>query len=332
MTHTKLDPAGFYSRIPLAPHQLTDDVTRRDDVIVLCHLGIPRISTEVWELMIDGMVETPTRLKFADLQRFRRYSVVSVHQCAGSPLTPQEPKRRVTNVRWSGFRLSDILATSGVLPQATHLWSQGADYGEFAGVAVDRYKKDLPLSRLASDVLIATELNGEPLAPEHGFPARLVAPGFYGTNSVKWLTHITLADKRADGPFTTRWYNDPVCHADGSETGKTIPVWAIAPESVIVSPSPHQTLRADLECCIWGRAWADGGVESVKVSTDNGETWQEASLEQGVERSWQRFSLTWRPERRGPVRLCSLAQNHSGLSQPLTGQRNAVHFVDVSVA
>ena len=119
------------------------------------------------------------------------------------------------------------------------MWSHGADYGEFAGVAVERYTKDLPLSRLSADVLIATELNDEPLLAENGFPARLVVPGFYGTNSVKWLTGMTLADRRADSPFTTRWYNDAVLDGEGRATGQTVPVWAIAPESVIVAPAPE---------------------------------------------------------------------------------------------
>src|SRR5215475_13406196 len=95
----------------------------------------------------------------------------------------------------------------------------------------------------------------EPLRAENGSPARLIVPGFYGTNSVKWLTRMTLADRRADSPFTTRWYNDPVPGADGSAPGRTAPVWAIAPESVIVSPGPEQSLQLGRPCTIWGRAW-----------------------------------------------------------------------------
>jgi DMSO/TMAO reductase YedYZ molybdopterin-dependent catalytic subunit len=75
-----------------------------------------------------------------------------------------------------------------------------------------------------SDVLIAYELNGAPLPVEHGFPARLVVPGFYGTNSVKWLTRITVAKTRATGAFTTRWYNDPVPTPTGATSGTTVPV------------------------------------------------------------------------------------------------------------
>jgi DMSO/TMAO reductase YedYZ molybdopterin-dependent catalytic subunit len=103
------------------------------------------------------------------------------------------------------------------------VWSYGADYGTFEGVPVEAYLKDLPLTRVAADVLIAYEMNSAPPPPEHGFPARL-APGFYGTNSVKWLTQMTLTNSRAPGPFTTRWYNDPLLDGVGRDMGATTPV------------------------------------------------------------------------------------------------------------
>ena len=332
MQQPKLDPAGFYAQIPLLPHQLTADITPREGVIVLCHLGIPRIDAASWEMEIDGLVSKPSRLRLEDLRRFPQRRVESFHQCAGSPLSPNEPKRRIVNVRWNGVRVSDVLAECGVRPEARYLWSHGADYGEFAGAAVETYTKDLPLSRLSEDVLIAIGLNEEPLSAENGFPARLVVPGFYGTNSVKWLTRMTLADSRADSPFTTRWYNDAVLDGEGRATGQTIPVWAIAPESVIVSPAPEQNLRIGEQHQIWGRAWADGGVSRVEVSIDGGVSWRPAKLEPSVERSWQRFLMTWTPDHAGPARLCSRAYDHDGREQPRSGFRNAMHAVSVTVS
>src|SRR5262249_20051289 len=155
--------------------------------------------------------------------------------CCGSPFKPFEPTRRVSNVTWGGARLADILAACSPSAAAKYVWSYGADYGEFGGVAADTFLKDLPITRVEAEVLLAYEMNGCPLAPEHGFPVRLVVPGFYGTNSVKWVTRMTLAETRATGPFTTRWYADPILDGAGRETGATAPVWSIAPESVIVS-------------------------------------------------------------------------------------------------
>ena len=85
------------------------------------------------------------------------------------------------------------------------------------------------MSRVHAGVLIAYELNGAALPAEHGFPARLVVPGFYGTNSVKWLSRITVTDRRAPGPFTSRWYQDPQLGESGQPAGPPTPVWSIAP-------------------------------------------------------------------------------------------------------
>jgi DMSO/TMAO reductase YedYZ molybdopterin-dependent catalytic subunit len=110
--------------------------------------------------------------------RYEKRAVTSVHQCAGSPLQPREPTQRVCNVRWAGARLTDILAECEPRSPARFVWSTGADYGDFGGVSVDAYVKDIPIERVKSDVLVAYEMNGKPLTPEHGFPARLVVPGF----------------------------------------------------------------------------------------------------------------------------------------------------------
>jgi hypothetical protein len=98
------------------------------------------------------------------------------HECCGSPFAPFEPTRRVSNVIWGGGRLADILADCWLRTGARYIWSYGADFGEFGSAVVDAYVKDLPLSRVGADVLIAYEMNSGSLLPEHGFPARLVAP------------------------------------------------------------------------------------------------------------------------------------------------------------
>ena len=270
----KLDPATFFRRIPLAPHQMRDRVTRTQDAIVLCHLGVPRLDREQWSLTIDGLVERPLALRFGDLMRYRKSEVTSFHQCAGSPLAPLEPTRRICNITWGGARLADVLADCRPSGNAKYIWSYGTDFG---GEKVDAYIKDLPIARVEADALIAYEMNGDALPAEHGFPARLVVPGFYGTNSVKWLTRMTLAESRASGPFTTRWYNDPVRDDAGRDTGETTPVWSIAPESVIVSPAPEDAIELSVEREIWGWAWADGGVHRVDVRAGEGD-WRPASL------------------------------------------------------
>jgi len=323
--------AGAFRRIPLAPHQMQERFTPTADIFVLCHLGVPLLDADAWSLTIDGLVARPLCLSFSDVTAYPRCMITSFHQCAGNPLQPCEPTRRIANVRWSGTRLSDILRDCGPAPEAHYLWSYGADYGEFGGMYHQAYVKDVPLARVPSDVVIAYELNGAPLPAEHGFPARLVVPGFYGTNSVKWLTRMTVAEKRAPGPFTTRWYTDPVPNTAGGGSGKTVPVWSVAPESVIVSPAPGQALTRNTPHEVWGWAWADRGIDRVEVSVDGGATWREAQVEPRVERAWQRFVLSWRAPGPGAVVLCAKAYAHDGASQPEYGCRNAIHRIEVLV-
>lgn len=327
----RLDPPRPFRRFPLAPHQMQDRRTRTEDTIVLCHLGVARIESTEWSLSIDGLVENPLTLRFDGLRRYPKTEVASVHECCGSPFAPFEPTRRVANVSWAGARLAEVLADSRPRPEARYVWSYGADSGEFGGVAVDAFGKDLPIERVEADVLIAYEMNGSPLTAEHGFPARLVVPGFYGTNSVKWLTRMTLAPDRARVRFTTRWYSDPVLDARGDETGETTPVWSVAPESVIVSPAPRDTIERLEEREIWGWAWADRGVSSVQVRISDETEWRPAELEPVRGREWQRFSFAWTPRHRGPVLLASRAETRSGQRQPMAGRRNAIQGVNVNV-
>ena len=332
MVRAKLDPATAHGRHPLQPHQLIDRVTRTEDTIVLCHLGVPRIDPDHWSLSIGGLVRRPIRLTLDDLMQRPRADITTIHQCCGSPLTPDVPKRRICNVAWSGVRLSDVLADCEPAPAARYVWSSGADYGSFEGETIDAFVKDLPVERVAADVLIAYAMNGAPLRPENGYPVRLVVPGFYGTNSVKWLTELTLADARATGPFTTRWYNDPLRDDTGKPIGATAPVWSIAPESVIVSPAPDQALPVGQPFEIWGWAWADGGVRTVDVSVDGGSAWTPAAIEPPNGRAWQRFATIWSPEHRGSRELAARAQSQDGRSQPPVAARNAIYRVPVSIA
>lgn len=327
-----LSPAGFHRRIPLRPDQMTATITPTEDVIVLCHLGVPQLTAPGWSLTIDGLVERPLKLTFADLARYPIVSVQSVHQCAGSPLQPREPTRRACNVVWAGVRLVDILTEARPESGAEFLWSYGADWGTFDKIEVPQYQKDLPLARaLSPDTLLAFAMNGAPLTPENGYPVRLVVPGYFGTNSVKWLTRMTLADRRADGAFVTRWYNDPVLHASGRPTTATTPVWSLHPEALIVAPAPDAKLQANAHTTIWGWAWGDGEIATVEVRVDRDGPWQTAQLEPRRQRSWQRYSLEWTPVLTGPVELAVRATTSTGETQPATDWRNAWHAVGIRV-
>ena len=177
-----MDPGSGVRRMKLAPHQLTDAVTAAESLFVLAHLGIPRVDPVQWSLTIDGLVGSADRLSLDDLKARPKRTVEAIHQCCGNPLEPTVPTRRVVNVRWGGVDLAALLDEHEIDPRARFLWSYGLDGGDFAGTSCDWFVKDLPLERLAAgDVLLAYELNGAPLPAEHGFPVRLVVPGYYGT-------------------------------------------------------------------------------------------------------------------------------------------------------
>ena len=332
-TRPIMQPDRATRRMTLSPHQLTDRVTAADDVFLLAHLGVPRIDPAQWSLAIDGMVGRPVALNLQDLKALPKRTVQAVHQCCGSPLEPTVPTRRYANVVWGGVDLAEVLEEVKIDPHARFLWSYGLDGGEFAGTSCDWFVKDVPLQRLAAGgVLLAYEMNGAPFTAEHGFPVRLVVPGYYSTNSVKWLWRLHLAERRADGPFTTKFYNDRLSAEDvAAGHPAQRPVWALAPESTIVAPAPDTVVSLGEPVDIWGWAWSFRGIDALEITADGGLTYVRARLERRNGWAWQRFSLTWHPARRGDALLGSRALEHGGAVQPVDGARNSVRNVRVAV-
>jgi sulfane dehydrogenase subunit SoxC len=158
----------------------------------------------------------------------------------------------------------------------------------------------------------------------------LVIPGYYGTNCVKWICRLVLMARRPTEFQTIALYSDPNPVAGSSENA-TKPVWAVAPESIIVFPA-HRSFLAPAETEIWGWAWSDRPVRSIEVSVDGGRNWTEALLEPPAGHSWQRFSFLWSPARAGSFELCCRATDASGKAQPINGARNAVHSINVMIA
>jgi DMSO/TMAO reductase YedYZ molybdopterin-dependent catalytic subunit len=312
--------------VPLAIEERVTRITPADKLFVLAHLGIPAVELRSWQLELTGLVRRPLLLRYADLLRYPKRTVQTVHQCAGNPLAPRVPTRLVANVVWGGASLREVLADAAVEPAAAYVWTFGLDHGSFDGMHQEHYVKDLPLSRLAvDDVLIAYELDGRPLDSRHGFPARLVVPGYYGTNAVKWLCRLELAARRAASLFTTRFYNDPT--PDGSAT---TPVWELAPESIIVSPvTGSHCASGPVE--IRGWAWSAGAVAHVEISTDGGAHWLQAQVEPREQTAWQGFRFVWSSPAVGKYRLGCRAVDERGNAQPLDGGRNAVHFIEIKV-
>jgi DMSO/TMAO reductase YedYZ molybdopterin-dependent catalytic subunit len=309
----------------IEPRHLASDVTNANDLFVLAHAGVPEIDAAGWSLEVCGLVGAVQTFSFEDLQRLPQRDVTSIHRCAGNPFVPTMSSRQIANVTWRGVDIRELLHAAGVDTGATHLWSYGLDYGEFFGHEVTHYVKDVPLSRIDDgDVLIALSLNGEPLSAEHGFPARLVVPGYYGTNHVKWICRLELAHRRPEGVFTTQLY------FDGPEGSERKPVWEVDPDAIFVFPLHGATIGHSRHR-LWGRAWSSAEVVLAEVSVDGGETWITANVSPRTGRGWQTFQLDWQPPAAGTYRLMCRAIDATGRTQPTSGWRNEVHSIEVTV-
>ncbi len=324
----RMDPATT-TRILFPVSKLTTFITPEEHLFVLGHMGIAHVDAGTWALRIEGAVERPLTLRYEELRRLPSRAIVAFHECYGNPIEPDVPTRRIGNVVWRGVPLSDVVLDARPRPEARHVWLEGADHGTFANVSSDRYVKDLPLEDvLRGDVLLAYELNGAPLSDEHGFPLRAVVPGCFGTNSVKWLTRVYLAETRPESLFTTRLYNRKV-FVDGGTVQE--PVRAVDVHSVIVWPSADDALTLGTHAIV-GWAWSAHGVERVDVSTDGGSSWEQAQLDRCEHRyAWQRFVFQWPALEAGRYELQCRATDARHRVQPAAG-RNRIHAVGVTVA
>ncbi|MFP5332509.1 MAG: sulfite oxidase [Acidimicrobiia bacterium] len=230
-------------------------------------LTVPRIDPDTWTLQISGMVDRPFSITFDELvDRVLVESDITL-TCVSNEVGG----KLVGNARWLGVRLDDLLAEAGIQPQADQI----------VGRSVDRYTCGFPVSVLdGRDALVAIGMNGEPLPPEHGFPARLIVPGLYGyVSATKWLAEIELT--RFD-QFDHYWV----------DRGWS-PRAPIKTQSRIDTPAPLGRIPVG-RTAIAGVAWAQTrGIERVEVQIDDG-PWQDAELADELnDVTWRQWRLAW---------------------------------------
>ena len=305
-----------------------DFITPLDLFYVRNHAPVPASNAD-WLLQIDGAVQQPLQLDLATLQRdFPQRELVATLQCAGNRrmdmLPDLEPLSAVawgsdaiSNGRWAGTRLRDVLAASGVSAGAHHLAAQGRD--EITQDAVTfGYGASIPLQKaLADELLLAWELNGAPLSPLHGGPLRLLVPGYIGARSVKWLGRITLQDVPSDNHFQQRAYKvfPPEVSADTVDWSSSEPLAAFIINSVICTPAPGAILSAG-NTRIAGYAISDAPVDAVELSVDGGRSWLPARLTAEEARWSWRFWEREVPLAAGTHELVVRARDCNGNSQP----------------
>jgi DMSO/TMAO reductase YedYZ molybdopterin-dependent catalytic subunit len=223
----------------------------------------------------------------------------------------------VAHGEWSGVPLSAILDLAGIEAGAVEIVCTGADRGtEPDHPEPMNFARGLPLTKARHrDTIVALRMNGEPLTPSHGFPARLLVPGWYGVASVKWLTRLDASPVPFRGYFQTVKYTVQRQGADGQET---VSIQGMSVKSEIVRPFAGEAIGLGKQR-VFGLAWAgEEAVAKVELSTDGGSTWQVAELlGPSAPYSWTMWECLWDVRTAGFCRLVSRAVSSSGRVQPI---------------
>lgn len=329
----------FNAEAPLGA--LQSPITPLEQHYVRCHFAVPR---HPGTLMVDGVVDYPLRLTLADVRALPAATLSVTLECTGNGRLGFQPFPRgepwgwtaVSTAAWTGVPLQMLLAQAQPRPEGRTIVFEGADHGPYQGgpdIAYARALTRAEAERMGTDIMLAYEMNGEPIPAEHGAPLRLVVPGWYGMASVKWLQRIRVIADAFSGEFQTHSY---VYHwPDG--TGQ--PVVTMRVRALVTDPLPGQTLSRGWHT-IRGWAWSgEGRVTKVEVGIDDEEPWRQAQLAAPISsHAWQAWALEWNATEAGRHLIRARASDSSGAVQPdrpawnaLGYGNNAVHphLVDV---
>lgn len=317
------------------------DVTPLGLHYLLTHYDIPGVDVASWRLEVDGLVGKALSLTLAELRARPAVEVAVTMECAGNGRVHVEPHvvsqpwllEAVGTARWRGTPVAGLLEDAGIEAGATDVLFTGLDRG-VEGEEEQDYARSVPLAELlAGDAILAYEVNGVPLPPQHGFPLRLVVPGWYGMTSVKWLARITLLEAPHDGYQMRHSYR---LRQEEDEEGE--PLARIQLRSLMVPPGiPEFLTRSRVvragTCELEGRAWAgDAEIVGVDVSTDGGQAWADAELgDDSLGRwAWRRWRFAW-DAKPGEYELSCRARDSAGRSQPLEPSWNVGGYANNAV-
>ncbi len=293
---------------------------------LLIHYDIPDVDIVDWQLHVAGCVLTPLHLSLDDIRSRERFSETVTMECAGNGRALMQPRplsqpwllEAVGTARWTGIRLSSLLEDAGLAADAVDVVFSGLDRGIDGGVE-QNYERSLSVDDARrSEILLADEMNGAPLLPQHGAPLRLVTPGWYGMTNVKWLSHITVLDR----PFTGyQQVHSYTFRATPDDAGT--PLSRILPRALMVPPGipdfyTRQRVLPIGPCRLQGRAWSGWGpITGVDVSTDGGSTWVQADVDPPElgQWAWQSWMHEWKPSSAGEHILCCRARDAAGHDQ-----------------
>jgi sulfane dehydrogenase subunit SoxC len=305
------NPQVASSRTPLA--ELHGIITPNSLHFERHHSGVPVINPAEHRLMVHGLVERPLMFTLADLKRLPSLSRIYFVECSGNSGSEWSARGAPDVMRahglascaeWTGVALRTLLEEAGLKKEAKWLVAEGAD--------ACKMSRSIPLTKAMDDILVAYAQNGEALRPEQGYPLRLIVPGWEGNINVKWLRRIKVTDTPYYTKDETSKYTELL--ADGRAW---IFTWPMDAKSFITLPSGGQKLAGAGFVEITGLAWSGRGkITKVEVSTDGGQSWQAAALQEPVlSKAFTRFRLPWRWDGTEAV-IVSRATDETGYLQP----------------
>lgn len=331
----------------IALEMLRHDVTPAGLHYLLNHFDIPYVAeAQSWRLSVEGLVEKPLSLSLADLQALPHKSQRVTLECAGNgrgrfqPRWPSMPwmHEAVGTSEWTGTPLKAVLERAGLKPDVVDIAFHGIDSG-FDRSNEHNYGRSLkPALALDENVLLVWAMNGQPLLPQHGFPLRMIVPGWYGMASVKWLARIEALNQPYQGYQQIGTYHFKA-HADD----KGIPITHMRVKSLMVPPGvPDWYSRKRLvekgPMTIYGRAWSGNGTPIAKVEVSVNGVWADAQLDPSAGPfAWRGWRFNWAASPGGYDFACR-ATDAAGNIQPLEAQydrggfgNNSVHRIEVFV-
>jgi DMSO/TMAO reductase YedYZ molybdopterin-dependent catalytic subunit len=336
------------------PHLLDDTITPNDNHFVRNNGLVPKTNATGWTLTVDGEVHTPLVLTLEQLKRFKHHTYALQIECGGNGRAGFNPPAKGTQwtygaigcASYTGVKMRDILHAAGLKSSAVYTGYYGTD----PHLSGDPYKVSIsrgtPISKaLDGHTLIAWEMNGKPLPALHGFPLRVVTPGWPGSTSIKWLKRIYVRNKEHDGPKMTgysyrvpRYPVSPDSHIPKQDMKiiESMPV-----KSLITFPKSRLNLKHKKSLLVRGHAWAgDRNVKDVHVSINFGASWLKTSLTAPVNPyAWQNWNIVINFPQKGYYEVWARATDNAGEMQPMVVPgwnpkgylNNAMHRIAVNV-
>lgn len=334
------DELGLAARNHGMPLELMrHDVTPLGAHYLLTHYDIPFADAGTWRVEIDGLVDTPLSFSLDELRARRVVTRTVTMECAGNgrarllprPVSQPWLHEAVGTMTWTGTPLAPLLEEAGLSDDVVDLVFTGADHGVERGVEQD-YARSLRVPEaMREDVLLVWGCNGVDLPPQHGFPLRLLVPGWYGMASVKWLRRVEAVDTPFDG-YQMRAYALRQRPEDEGEA-----LTRIAPRALVIPPgfpdfmSRRRVLRPGRHL-LQGRAWSGWAeVTAVEVTVDGGASWSPAGLgSTGGRWAWRGWTLPWEVTEPGSYVVSARATDATGRTQPAEPPWNRGGFANTS--